>query len=271
VSDDPSRTATLRFDRHAIEVHFEDEPFADAFVRVAGPLVAERAGGELVGRFRVSRSGGGLTLDSGSERLRCPDDAIALRELLHAAAQKIVEARGDLLWLHAGVVARSGRAVLLCGASGQGKSTVAGRLVESGWTYYSDEIAPVDATTCRVLAFPLPPYRRVHTGEWISDAHEVQALPKVPIAVDRVSGVAEAAAIASIYFLDHVAAPADTDLAEVRGSAAVIELLRNSLNVGHSRQAEIDGLCALVGKVEALRLTYSMADDAAQRIDSRAR
>jgi hypothetical protein len=49
-----------------------------------------------------------------------------------------------LVPLHAGVVAFGGRAVLLPGASGTGKTTLVTALLESGAAYYSDELAFLD-------------------------------------------------------------------------------------------------------------------------------
>jgi len=48
------------------------------------------------------------------------------------------------LFVHAGVVARRGRAVLLPGRSFAGKSTLVAALVRAGATYYSDEYAVLD-------------------------------------------------------------------------------------------------------------------------------
>ncbi len=49
------------------------------------------------------------------------------------------------VFVHAGVVAWKGRAILLPGASLAGKSTLVRELVRAGATYYSDEFAPLDA------------------------------------------------------------------------------------------------------------------------------
>jgi hypothetical protein len=52
--------------------------------------------------------------------------------------------RPDLLFVHAAVVGRFGRAAMIVGASGQGKSTAAWALSRRGFTYFSDEIAAID-------------------------------------------------------------------------------------------------------------------------------
>ena len=62
--------------------------------------------------------------------------------------------RPELLFLHAAAVARNGRAWLLAGDSGAGKSTTTWALLHHGWRYLSDELAPVDLVTGRVHPYP---------------------------------------------------------------------------------------------------------------------
>lgn len=58
------------------------------------------------------------------------------------------------LLLHAAVVERDGKALLLTGESGAGKSTLAALLGENGWRLMGDEFALLDPVTGLVHAFP---------------------------------------------------------------------------------------------------------------------
>lgn len=59
------------------------------------------------------------------------------------------------LLLHASAVARDGRALIMSGASGSGKSTMAALLGESvDWRFMGDEFTLVDPATGDALAFP---------------------------------------------------------------------------------------------------------------------
>jgi hypothetical protein len=72
------------------------------------------------------------------------------------------KARGRI-FVHAGVVAFRGRAILLPGRSHSGKSRLVDALVRSGCAYYSDEFAVLDARG-RVHAYPAPLTLRSEDG-----------------------------------------------------------------------------------------------------------
>jgi hypothetical protein len=61
----------------------------------------------------------------------------------------------DFIFIHAGVVADGGSALLLPGMSFAGKTTLVRSLVKAGAVYYSDEFAVLDATG-RVHPYPRP-------------------------------------------------------------------------------------------------------------------
>lgn len=58
------------------------------------------------------------------------------------------------LLLHASVVERDGRAMLMTGESGAGKSTLAAMLAARGWRLMGDEFALLDPATGLIHAFP---------------------------------------------------------------------------------------------------------------------
>ena len=62
----------------------------------------------------------------------------------------------QFLTLHAAVVERNGRALLLPAPSGSGKSTLCAALVFGGWRLLSDELAVLDPRSCEVVPIPRP-------------------------------------------------------------------------------------------------------------------
>ncbi|MBI3798296.1 MAG: hypothetical protein HY268_15195 [Deltaproteobacteria bacterium] len=75
----------------------------------------------------------------------------------------VAEAARRRLFVHAGVVAWRGQAVVIPGRSFSGKTSLVEKLVQAGATYYSDEYAVFDARG-RVHPFPRPLSIRDETG-----------------------------------------------------------------------------------------------------------
>ncbi|MEM7707359.1 MAG: hypothetical protein AAF358_17505 [Pseudomonadota bacterium] len=71
-------------------------------------------------------------------------------ELIHSIESYLVMglqfARPELVFLHSAALEFEGRAFLISGASGNGKSTLAWALTHHGCAYLSDELAPIDLT-----------------------------------------------------------------------------------------------------------------------------
>ncbi len=81
------------------------------------------------------------------------DDEFALGMLDAQIRAQIALLAPDHIFVHAGVVALGGRAVILPGSTFAGKTTLIGALVQAGATYYSDEFAVIDE---RGLVHPYP-------------------------------------------------------------------------------------------------------------------
>ena len=83
-----------------------------------------------------------------------PDIAFDL--LVGAVNQLALDAEPGLLHLHAGVVARSGRCVIVSAKSGTGKSVLTAQLVNRGWDYLTDETAALSADGMTITGFHKP-------------------------------------------------------------------------------------------------------------------
>jgi hypothetical protein len=90
----------------------------------------------------------------------------------------------DALFIHAGVVGWRGRAIVLPGRSGAGKSSLTMALVDAGATYYSDDLAPIDASG-RVHAYAKAPSLKgaVPATRQVQPPGGGSVLPPLPIAL----------------------------------------------------------------------------------------
>jgi hypothetical protein len=104
--------------------------------------------------LRRSQSHDGFQLVSGEDVLAQDESLDLVIEQLGAhLTLHIAEYSPDYVFVHAGVVAWHGRALILPGVSFAGKSTLVAELVRRGASYYSDEFAVIDRDG-RVHPFP---------------------------------------------------------------------------------------------------------------------
>lgn len=96
---------------------------------------------------------GYVVLGDGQHVCSTPDLDGALYMFEAAARFHVAASSAQRAFVHAGVVAYRGHAVILPGPAGAGKTTLTAALVRAGATYLSDEFAPVDDRG-RVHPFP---------------------------------------------------------------------------------------------------------------------
>ena len=121
-------------------------PFV-APTRVKGPVDA-RICEEEIGWSLVFSEGWGVEDD---------DPWSLANEMRNVLFSAVLESNaGRMVALHAAVVERNGAGLLLAGSSGSGKTTLTLELVDRGWTYHSDDLAPIYVDTGMVASFPKP-------------------------------------------------------------------------------------------------------------------
>lgn len=107
--------------------------------------------------FTVARGpGGAIRVDHEREQLvETGDPGIALAALDARLRTVIAAGSPGMVFVHAGVVARAGRAIVLPAASMAGKTELVAALLRAGATYFSDEFAVIDPVG-RVHPYPRP-------------------------------------------------------------------------------------------------------------------
>lgn len=109
-------------------------------------VVADEAGSDRVSwRFAVLNDAHGYRVIQGDGYEQVCGDLDLAVWLLRTQMRRYVGHHSEsLVFVHAGVVAYNGRAILLPGRSFAGKSTLVVALVRAGADYYSDEFAMID-------------------------------------------------------------------------------------------------------------------------------
>ncbi len=146
-----SITSPLAAVREGVMLHYADHPVEDATAFADFHISIERPPGprrwfnrQIVFCFDGQKPFNPLPGDQGFPMLEWGMNW-CLSGLCH-----------QYLTLHAAVVERGGRAVLMPAASGSGKSTLCAGLLFRGWRLLSDELAVLDPATGEVLPVPRP-------------------------------------------------------------------------------------------------------------------
>lgn len=126
-----------------------------AVADLLAPLLAAMADGDRAEHeLMVTASDGTYTTsEDGAEVATSPTAEQAVIDVLRLLNERVLHDSSGTVRLHAGAVAKDGRALVLVGESGRGKSTLTASLVRRGWDYLSDEVAIIDVATRAVLPY----------------------------------------------------------------------------------------------------------------------
>jgi hypothetical protein len=148
------RLALLGFD---VEIRASDAGMAEVLAELFAPLAV---GGTAAHVLSISSSdeGGGeirwaVHLDA-VRLIRTEAKSIAFQHLLWEANRHAIDETRDLALVHASAAVVDGRAIVLPGPMGAGKSTLAAALVQAGAGYLPDEIVAIDPGTRLVVPYP---------------------------------------------------------------------------------------------------------------------
>ena len=152
---------------------------------------------------------------------------------------------------------------MLVGPSGHGKSTLAWALSHCGFTYLSDELAPVDVSTLAVSPYPhalclkerpAPPY------ELPAEALYTSRTLHVPVHALEGGVCAQRTRLSAIFFITYSPTTKKPVTEEIAAAEATARLYTNALNpLSHAR----DGLNAAAQIASSVSYFRLAAADAA--------
>jgi len=182
----------------------------------------------------------------------------------------------EYLLLHAAVVERAGRAVLLPAWPGSGKSTLAASLACAGWRFLSDEFGVVRDDRVHPFARPTalknesiaviralapervgPIYPRTRKG----------AVAHLRVAPDSLARADEPAAIGAVVFPDF-SAGAPLAVQAMTPSVAFLKLAHNAFNYEVIGERGFRAVAAIVRSVPCRIVRYGDLADAHRAIDA---
>lgn len=183
-------------------------------------------------------------------------------------------------WLivHAAVLERGARCLLLPAPSGSGKSTLTAALMLRGWRLLSDELALIDPVTGHLQPLPRPVSlknqsidvirafdRDAVIGEVVPDTIKGSVAHLRPL--DEHVRRAEDTAPAAWIVVPRFAAGAETRLENLPKARAFMLLADNAFNYQIHGRAGFRTLAATVDRSACMTLVYSRLDEAVAALD----
>jgi HprK-related kinase A len=184
----------------------------------------------------------------------------------------------QFLIFHSAVVEKAGRAAILAGPPGSGKSTLCATLLGRGWRLLSDELALLDPARGWILPIPRPvalkgtsielierllPQLRI--GQVFSPTHK-GTLAHLRPPTEAVQRQAEPALPGWVVFPTH-AEEADTRLAPLGKGATFVRLEKNCFNYDALGRAAFDALSEMIEASGCFELPFAHASAAAELLD----
>lgn len=125
------------------------------------------------------------SVQSGNNLFSLKDHPTKIKYAYQIILRKIFDHIKDFYLIHAGVVAKSGNALILAGPPGIGKTTLVVEMLKKGFSFVSDDFCPVHKNTGLVHPFPrslwTAPNRHVHP---VIDNYSVRE-NKMPLTADE--------------------------------------------------------------------------------------
>jgi hypothetical protein len=208
----------------------------------------------VLGSLELRRIRAGWIVAGGSVAEVVHDSLTQARwEVRERVTGLLMNARPDLVWLHAAGVARDNHAVLITGPSGSGKSRLAAHLVTEGFDYLGDDVLPFDP--CTRIAYPFPVTLSVRRGpaQYVLTA-EARRLRKRDVVVKQSQVATGPMPIAAIVFPRFALGP--TRMQPMSAGRVAIELLRQCRDFERHREAAVRAISDLATTVPSWNVSY---------------
>ena len=188
----------------------------------------------------------------------------------------------QFLLIHAAVLERGGLALVMPAPPGSGKSTLCAALSLSGWRLLSDELALIDPASGLVWPLCRPISLKNQSIEIVRALSPAAVFSRVVDGTSKGSVAHMRVGDAAVAQMDQPARPgwvvfpryaagAPTELTGRQRAATVIELSRNSFNIGVLGEPGFHGLVDWVAASQCFDFRYSSLPEALACFDQLAR
>jgi len=228
-----NRLSLLIFDR-IIHIYSDSSHLLIILQKIYGPMIVEQTHIQPDLKYKITFN---ETLTNQIHILREGVDALSTSDIgefiflfekdMTIELQKL---RSDLLFIHSAALEYKGKALLLVAPSGTGKSTTSWAMLNSGFSYLSDELAPLELNSLQVLPYPHalclkaePPIFKLP-----EDSLYTSKTIHVPVKLHNSN---TSLALSYIFYLEYDDSIAEPIIKPISTAEASAKLYSNSLNI----------------------------------------
>lgn len=202
--------------------------------------------------------------------LECEDLGMFVYRLEKDITVEIQYLCKDLFFMHGAALEKNGELVLLTGRSGAGKSTTTWGLLNNGFNYLSDELAPINLDTMHVSPYPHAVCLKSYPPSYpLPDAIlKTNRTMHVPVDLLPCKAHLESFPLTKVLIVEYSAENALPELTKLSQAAACMNIYSNGLNqLAHDN----DGLAAaskIAARCDCYLLAAAKLEDTCELIDT---
>jgi hypothetical protein len=246
-----SRSLDLSIFGCLVSVQVDTKSVANLLLDIYGAFKVEKPIDRPVMQYDIRRCSGSTSAFSVYRDKSLVGTSETLGFLLYIFEKDLTialqEVRSDLYFLHAAVLEWEGKGVIIIAPSGTGKSTTAWALLNNGFRYLSDELAPIGLTEGVVYGYPRalglkqkPP--KYSLPDRLVETENSLHLPVSAFVADAILGPLP---ISALFILGDHGLANDSIVESASTSSAAQHIYANSLNALSHENIGLEGAVLL--------------------------
>lgn len=254
----------------------DDASAAEVLDFLCAAMATERsADGATVFRLGPGADGSIAVFHDDAVIYQGPTAGGAAAFLLEKLQDHLVKHGTSGIWLHAAAVARGERSLLLAGATGSGKTTLATRLLLRGCDHLTDELVWIDPSGTRLCGFARPLHLKPGARELFAellaqpgDAAVAETAPGHHVAPLRLGVSVRRDAKPDVLVFPTYTSDARLDLSPLSKAQAAARMMRCLVDARGRALHGFDDVARIAQVVSAYALVYSDLEEAGGSLEA---